>query len=257
MKQNILISISLVLLMMIFIVSGYQIIRIFKEYKIGEDTYARLEKYVKLYEQNLNLSEQGEINDPIVNFDELKDINEDIVGWIYCDGTVINYPVVKTNDNIFYLNHLFDKSINSSGCIFLDSRNKSEFLDQHNIIYGHHMKNNTMFSSLVEYKSQEYYDEHPQMLLLTPEKNYKIEIFAGYVSNIEDNAWNLKFSSDEEFEKWIEQTIKKSCFNSDIVPVRTDRIITMSTCSYEFDNARFVVLGVLKSLSPEERIIVK
>lgn len=246
MKRNILLSILLVLLMIVFWGSGYQIIKIFKEYKVGKDTYIHLEKYVEIDEQNSNLSELGERREPIVNFDKLKAINEDIVGWIYCDGTVINYPVVRANDNTFYLNHLFDKSINSSGCIFLDSRNKSDFLDQHSIIYGHHMKNNTMFSSLIGYKSQEYYDEHPQMLLITPEKNYKIEIFAGYVSSIEDNAWDLKFSSDEEFEKWIDQAIKKSGFNSDIVPVSTDRIITMSTCSYEFDNARFVVLGVLK-----------
>ncbi len=102
-----------------------------------------------------------------------------------------------------------------------------------------------MFHSLMEYKSQEYYDEHPTVLFLTPEANYEVKIFAGYVASVDADAWAVGFSSDSEFEEWIQRAKECSCFTSEIVPAATDRILTLSTCSYEFNNARFVLLGVI------------
>lgn len=102
-----------------------------------------------------------------------------------------------------------------------------------------------MFSSITKYKHQAYYDEHPELLLMTPEQNFKIELFSGYVANVEDEAWQLIFDSEEDRAVWIERTIEKSTFNSPVIPAATDKIITLSTCSYEFDNARYVLTGVL------------
>ena len=178
-------------------------------------------------------------------YEALHEVNSDIVGWIYLEGSEINYPIAQSGDNSYYLKHLFDKSSNSSGCIFLDCRNASDFTDKHSIVYGHHMKNGTMFSGLDSYKSQEYYDTHPQIMLLTPEQNYVIEIFAGYVASVEDDAWQVDFGSEDDFEEWIGQSIDRSCFAGSVAPAATDRIITLSTCSYEFNNARFVLLGVI------------
>lgn len=153
--------------------------------------------------------------------------------------------VQKDKKRRTYLKHMFDGSYNSAGCIFLDCRNSSDFTDENNIIYGHHMKNNSMFSSITKYKQQAYYDEHPELLLMTPEQNFKIELFSGYVANVEDEAWQLIFDSEEDRAVWIERTIEKSTFNSPVIPAATDKIITLSTCSYEFDNARYVLTGVL------------
>ena len=155
----------------------------------------------------------------------------------------INYPVVQGADNQYYLKHLFNGKWNSSGCIFLDSRNTPDFSDRHSIIYGHHMKNGTMFSGLTEYKKQEFYDAHPTVLLLTPEKNIRIEIFAGYVAGVSDKAWEIALGSDKEFGDWLEAAEERSCFESEVPFAVTDRIVTLSTCSYEFDNARFVLVG--------------
>ena len=96
----------------------------------------------------------------------LKEINEDCVAWIYIEDTAINYPVVQGSDNSFYLKHLIDGKWNSAGCIFLDFRVDSNISDRHSIIYGHHMKDGTMFSGLTKYKKQDYYEAHPEGLLI-------------------------------------------------------------------------------------------
>lgn len=238
--------------------AGWKIWEIESEYQSGEETYADVGNLVVLptdppdsdtkppegtTEENPTESDQTEW--PIVDFASLQEINSDVVGWIYIEGTEINYPVVQGEDNSFYLKHLLTGEWNSAGCIFLDSRNSEDFSDMNSVIYGHHMKNGTMFSGLDSYKNQEFYDGHPTVFLMTPDQNYKIEIFAGYVASIEDDAWQLGFTA-ADFEDWLLAATARSCFTSEITPAVTDRIVTLSTCSYEFKNARFVIHGVIK-----------
>lgn len=242
----------------IFIAGALQAYRQVQEYSEGISSYTELEQYIELPvdpednqedRQNENQSGENEPDPdwPAVDFSALSEVNPDIVAWIYIEDTEINYPVVQGKDNQHYLKHLFSGEWNSSGCIFLDSRNSPDFSDRHSIIYGHHMKNGTMFSGLTEYKKQEFYDAHPTILLMTPNQNFTIEVFAGYVANVKDDVWRISFSSDMEFEEWIQNAKEHSCFESGIVPAVTDRIITLSTCSYEFDNARFVLMGRIVS----------
>jgi len=239
--------------------SGWKIWQLQKEYKDGADLYDEVSQFVVIPPEPSESKEPdnsapietqydetaSDILWPEIDFNALREINSDIVGWIYIEGTEINYPIVQGEDNSYYLKHLFSGEWNSSGCLFLDSRNALDFSDIHSVIYGHHMKNGSMFSGLDNYKRQDYYDEHQNALLLTPDGNYQITFFAGYVASVEDDAWKLGFRSDE-FENWYSRAIEKSCFQSDTVPAVTDRIITLSTCSYEFNNARFVVLGILQ-----------
>lgn len=238
-------------------VSVWQIYRQLHEYSEGADSYEELSEFIDLPEVPelppdiiSEESQYEETADPIqwpeVDFASLREINPDIVGWLYIEGTQINYPVVQGEDNQYYLKHLFSGEWNNSGCIFLDCRNAADFSDSHSIIYGHHMKNGAMFCDLDHYKQQEFYDAHPYALLVTPEVNYQIEFFAGYVASVADSAWELGFSTDAEFEDWLDLARERSCFTSDIVPAATDRILTLSTCSYEFENARFVLLGRIK-----------
>lgn len=95
------------------------------------------------------------------------------------------------------------------------------------------------------YKEQAYYDEHPQLLLVTPDANYVIELFAGYVASVQDDAWEIAFGNEKVLGEWISAATEKSKFESAVHPLSTDQIITLSTCSYEFDNARFVAVGTL------------
>lgn len=185
---------------------------------------------------------------PQVDFDALRAINPDVVGWLVIDGTSINYPVVQGTDNQYYLRHLFTGEYNVSGCIFLDSRNAGDFSDQHSILYGHHMGNGTMFNGLMDYKEQAFYDAHPTALLLTPAANYEIKFFSGYVANVRADAWQVEFGSEGKFTDWLQAVEAKSVFQNDMEPSLEDRVLTLSTCSYEFENARFVLHGVLTSL---------
>jgi len=234
------------------IFSGYKLCREYSEQQESIDIYTDLEKFVSVPDEapnTTNPSESGETTPayvgPAIDFDELKKINDDCVAWIYIEDTDINYPIVQGSDNSYYLKHLIDGKWNSSGSIFMDSRVSADISDRHSIIYGHHMKNGTMFSGLTKYKEQEYFDEHPEGWLITPEGTYRIEFFAGYVANVKSVAWDLEFESDADFETWIKEAQKQSWFTSPFSPAVTDRILTLSTCSYEFDNARYVLHGIV------------
>lgn len=239
----------------IFALGAFQVYRQLREYDEGTASYTDIEQYVSHQdpeddqneEQDETRSgEEPETNWPSVDFTALAEINPDIVAWIYIEDTEINYPVVQGSDNQYYLKHLFSGEWNSLGCIFLDTRNAPDFSDPNSIIYGHHMKNGTMFSGLTEYKKQEFYNAHPTILIMTPEQNFRIEVFAGYVANVKDNAWKVDFGTDTAFEEWQKFVKEHSCFDSEITPAATDRIVTLSTCSYEFDNARFVLFGIIQ-----------
>ena len=213
----------------------------------NEKVYKKLQKEVVKQESKEEepQTEESHVEIPI-DFAQLQAQNPDIYAWIQIDGTEINYPVVQGTDNQYYLKHLFEGKWNSSGCIFLDSRVAEDLSDRHSIIYGHHMKNGSMFSGLTKYKEQQYYEAHPSGYLLMPDENYTIEFFAGYVASANADAWNLDFESDEEYMAWIDRAIEQSCFESPVRPVADSRIVTLSTCSYEFKNARFILLGIIK-----------
>lgn len=179
---------------------------------------------------------------PVVDFVALKSINSDCVAWIRIDGTEIDYPVVQGHDNSFYLKHLFGGEWNGAGCIFLDSRVEPDLSDRHSVLYGHHMKNGTMFSDIADYKDQTYYENHATGMILTPSKNYWIEFFAGYVAGADDeNAWKVTFATEDEYVDWLNETVGRSWFKSEVIPTAEDRVITLSTCSYEFNKCPLCV----------------
>ena len=268
--------IALSLFGVVAIVALIAIIGIFLEYAIGKSTYEGLEQYVFLPEEqnrvtpakeedtkpshteqnkNSSISETADSTEeqviyygesPQVDFAALRSKNSDVIGWIYGPGTVINYPVVKGTDNEFYLTHMFDGRENKCGSIFMDSLNEADFSNANSILHGHHMKNGTMFASLMKYESQSYYDSHPVFWLTTPEKSYRVEIFSGFVTSVDSEVWQLSFATEEEHQKWLDKMVADSAFESEIKPSVNDHILTLSTCSYEYDDARFVVLGILR-----------
>lgn len=198
-------------------------------------------------QENLSQRSENETVPIIVDFDVLCRGNQDIVGWLYCADSIINYPVVQGDDNDYYLHHLLDESENSSGTLFVDFRNAEDFSDWHTIIYGHNMRNDTMFGTLTEYSSQEYYDAHPVMYLLTPMQNYKIELVAGYVTSFNSEIYGIK-NCIEERNTLLQTALDKSDFKSAADINDDDQLITLSTCSYEYENARYVLIGVLREI---------
>lgn len=235
-------------------IAGYQIMKARNEYQSGESVYSELQELVRKPDptpsdtlESTNPSQSD--TEPILSsfdFSALQSINEDVVGWMQIEDCGLDYPIAQGSDNAYYLTHLFDKTYNSSGCIFLDYRCNPDFSDRNSVIFGHHMKNGTMFSGLGLYKKQTFYEEHSTYLLHTLQADLTIEIFAGYVANLQDDAWRITFTDDEDFDAWIEKRIKQSVIQCNLTPTDNDRIVTLSTCSYEFDNARFVLFGVIR-----------
>ena len=184
-KNKLLLGSLTAVLLAVMSFSAWKIWVIRSEYHAGEAAYEDISHMISLPQkaavpQPSATSESGGAETqpdedytvwPEVDFAALREINPDIVAWIYIEGTKINYPIVQGEDNSYYLKHLFSGEWNGSGCIFLDFRNDASFADRHSIIYGHHMKNGTMFTDLDKYKKQEFFDEHPIALLITPDKN--------------------------------------------------------------------------------------
>ena len=246
--------ICILLILALLAVLGYclwQIVGITDEYQAGEQAYEELEQYFVMPEtvpvETADTEETVEaetapvqIQWPEVDFEALAQVNSDIVGWLYIPGTVINYPVVQGADNEYYLKHLFNGKTNSSGCIYLDCGAEGDFTSMNSVLHGHHMKNGSMFAGICKYKDQSYFDEHPTAMLLTPDGNYQVEFFSGYVCEVTADAWDYDFD-----ESWLDKRIRSSYFAAEVTPTMDDRILTLSTCSYEFKDARFVLHGIL------------
>lgn len=177
---------------------------------------------------------------PSIDFDVLRAVNPDLIGWIYIPDTRINYPIVKReNDNNYYLSHLFDGSENKTGCIFLDTR--CSLGDPHILIHGHNMANGSMFRDLNLFRSREFLDSHPTFWILTPERNYEVTIFACSVVDLGSGVWQLEFPDDSQKQSWLSICQREASLRTGVIPSPSDQIVTLSTCSYEFDQARWIV----------------
>ncbi len=272
MKNKIILPLLFVLFAAVAIFAGYKVLDTLLDYGEGENAYDSLRQNVSVSAEDSenalspkpdpddkeSASPQEEVQPeetpdphegidfPEVDFRLLSIMNEDIIGWIYMENSPIDYPIVQGEDNDEYINKLPDGKYNSAGSIFMDYRNSPDFSDRHTIIYGHRMNNNSMFGTIVNYKNQSWYDEHPRCFIMTAEENYVVEIFAGYVASLDEEAWKLDFESDEEFEQWLSEAMARSCFESDVVPEQGERIISFSTCNRMNGYTRFILLGVLR-----------
>ena len=174
-----------------------------------------------------------------VDFESLYELNEDVIAWIYCANTKINYPIVQANDNDYYLYRLLDGTTNSNGSIFMDYRNAADFTDENTLIYGHHMQTGAMFGALINYKKQSFYEEHPYIYIITPDQTYRLDLFAGCVVDSISDVYSKALSDSQ-----INELIANSTFDANISDP-SHNIVTLSTCTYEYDDARYVVLGEL------------
>lgn len=166
------------------------------------------------------------------DFNELKQINKEVQGWIQVNGTNINYPYVQASDNDFYLNHSFDKSSNGAGWIFMDYRNNPQEFDKNTIIYGHGRSNTSMFGTLKNIlKSSWFKDSNNYVIkLATEQENSLWEVFSVYKIPTTSDYLQIKFSSDEEFQNFANKLIERSAYNFNTSVNSTDKIITLSTC---------------------------
>lgn len=168
-------------------------------------------------------------------------MNNDLVGWVRIPGTAIDYPVVKTDNNDFYLNHNIHKQPARAGTIFMDFRNSGTAKEPHTILYGHNMKDGSMFRDLMKYKEKDFFNKNSIIEFDTLYEKMKWEIFSVYVTATDFNYIQTYFPTRNDFGIFLNSIKERSLFKRDIVVAVEDKILTLSTCSYEFTDARFVV----------------
>ena len=239
---------ALVLCLGMVIFCGSQLAGIFLEYKEGTDEYDELKKYVEKelpdvpYNEDTSAEEGEEVREQRIAFEELKAQNEDVIGWIEIPDTEISYPLMQGDDDQYYLKHTFSGNKNSAGSIFVEYQNKPDLTDRHTIIYGHNMKNGSMFGGLKEYRNASYLVDHPMVYIDLEDGTHAYQIFSCYETPANSNTYTIGFASqpDGRYEQFVQTLKNSSAYDTGIDVSKNDRVITLSTCTKRSEN-RFVV----------------
>lgn len=165
------------------------------------------------------------------NLDALRQVNPQVTGWIRIPGTSIHYPITQTEDNSYYLTHTWEGEPNYCGAIFLETMNSADFSDFNTIIYGHNMRNGSMFAGLHDYTTLSHWAEHPYVYLVTDEGVLRYEIFSSYNAAVDSKTYGLSFRQSQTREEFIAMALENSDIDTGLVPATTDRILTLSTCT--------------------------
>lgn len=178
---------------------------------------------------------------------EMQETYPDAIGWIYVPNTNINYPIMQGEDNDFYLTHGTDGRSLKCGCIELDYRCENRFQNNFNLLYGHNMKNGSLFANVCRFEDKSYYDSHPYGWVYTADSVYRLDFFSVAVTDWYDEIYNGFRSLDE----WAPHLKEISRIYANVGLTEQDRLVLLSTCSYEFDNARTVLTGRLVEMESD------
>ena len=190
-----------------------------------------------------------------VDFRSLTNVGENVIGWIYCEDTVINYPVVCGVDNEYYLERDYRGVYDPSGSIFSDAANRRGFEDSNTILYGHHMQDMSMFASLKYWLDQEYYDRHPVMWLMTPAQNYRVELFSAYPTTADSDTYAIFRTPGPELDRYLQNAVLSSTIRTSVELDPNSKYVLLSTCAYSSELARSVLHGKLVpvDVAPDRR----
>lgn len=253
----------------VFIFSGYTLYGFYKEYKAGTDEYNALnnnytdevetEDYSTLENDDASQRVAGkevrnvvwngqEMTVPVmknpIDFESLQQQNDELIGWLKVRALDISYPVMQAEDNEFYLHRTFEKEYNFAGCIFLNCDNKSDFTDMNSIVYGHNMKNGSMFGKIKEFQDEEVFNKSKYFWIYTKDLIFQYRIFSVAVVNNSGLAYQT-FYTKEKFQELLDYAYENSEVDTSGVEVTPDdKIVTLSTCTGD-DATRRVVFGKL------------
>jgi len=234
-------KIIFVIALIIFIGSAYKLYTIWNEYHKNSIAYEEVREYSP---ENVVTEKNEEKNYKFnpEDYQKLFEINSDLKGWITIPNTEVNYPLVQTQDNSYYLTHNFSKEENDGGAIFIASENLKPLEDRNTIIHGHHMKDGSMFASLNKYKEPEFIENNKKIYISTKDEVFEYEIFSVYVEEASSDPYKYSFASDEEYVNYLKGLNERSYTRIDTNEfTKDDKIITLSTCSYEVTDGRLLV----------------
>ncbi len=280
----------LLVLMAIFLFSSGNLIYHLIEYRQGEETYREAENLVQLPDfsdfptpapvptatsiptVSPSLGESGipqpsesveptptptPYTDPYadalsaMDFTALREANPEVIGWILIPGTTVSYPLLQGEDNEYYLNHTWKGRWSSVGAIFMECRNSPDLTDFHTIVYGHNMRNGSMFGALQSYRDQSFLTAHPSVYLTVDSGTYRYDIFSVYQAEVDSNTYQLGFPREGVREIFLADCAGRSVIETGVTPQTYDRILTLSTCTnIGGKNIRWVVQAVLPGEPP-------
>lgn len=243
-----LIIILVALAVMIFALA--RLIMIYRDYHGSEKTYQTLENdFVDTGEDEDTGKSTGQWSDDVqISFEALRKENPDIIAWIRFDNqddVHISYPVLYSGDNTTYLRSDIYGNYHIAGCIFLEGMNSPDLSDYHSIIYGHNMKNTTMFGDLKRYRNEDdFYDDNQYFSIYTEDTIYRYQIFSYHDVDDDSDVYTVGFGPDDEYQEFLDSLAADSYKDTGIHPQKDSRIVTLSTCTSAGEDKRFVVHAV-------------
>lgn len=243
-----------VLALCVLVFSLYNLIQIFLSYKEGTDEYDELRQYTAAVtpaaeqpqtDDSSSVEEQPAQPPLTVDFASLQAINPDVKGWLYIETLDISYPIVQGADNDEYLHTTYEGNSNYAGSIFVDYQNSGDFSDCNTIVYGHNMKNQSMFGKLKFFKERESYKDSVYFWILTPEGNYRYQAFSAFYTDAVSDAYTLFSGPGEAFTQYQADMAARSEIPLEVPAMdENSKIVTLSTCAARDSSQRFVVQGV-------------
>lgn len=257
-KNNRIHKIILLVLILMVAVSGIGVLNRYLEDRRAEEEYRRLAEVARQTTEAVTegpAETEGTVPQPEtepeteaayvspIDFEALAKVNPDVIGWIRIPDTNVDYPIVQTDDNDKYLHTSFEGEESVSGAVYLDFESDSDMMGFNNILYGHNMKNGSMFKDIVNYKDQSYFDEHQYFEIYTPERTIRLKAISCYYAKAEPIVRKTRFKTRESYEAFIKEMIKPCpWYETPEFPI--DSLYTLVTCSYEVNDARTLLFAV-------------
>lgn len=240
--QKVISSLVTIVCLAVFIYASSGLFNAFMDYYKNRKMMSEVQDIYYEFD-SADTAQAAESNEIRSGFEELLKQNEDVIGWITIDDTQVDYPILHSSDNIEYLTENYYGNQSRAGSIFMDFRNDITSSNLNTVIYGHRMKDGSMFQQLTKFLDQEFFESHRTFEYDTLYESYEAEIFAVYHTLTDFNYIATDFSSDEEYENLLADIQEKSLFQTDIEVSADDPIITLSTCDYKLDadDGRLVV----------------
>lgn len=250
-KGRIIINLILIIALVVFAVSAFQLAKIGKGYLSGRSEYDKVRKLAITQDTGDDTTDNGEDGSGTdgfrVDFSKLLEINSDTIGWIRFpqEPSQISYPVVQGKNNSEYLKKTFSANDNTLGTIFMDAGNNKEFSDRNTLIYGHRMRDGSMFRHLQDYEDKSFWEKNPYFYIYTVDgRVLKYHIYSvGQVLDTSD-TYQIGFESDEAYQSFLDMTKSTALYDTGVEVTTQSQIVTLSTCTSASDNHRFVVRGV-------------
>lgn len=241
-KNKLKIIFALILIMVITII----IIGFYKKYRTNNN------KLIKDIKEDTSEIINKNNTDRIKKLCKLQKINSDIVAWLQIENSNINYPVLQCDNNEYYMTHTYNKEYSKDGSLFLDKDYDWSIPSTNLLIYGHNnIGSKEMFAELVNYKDENYYNEHKTIRLTTNKEDAEYEIIAVFLSRVyyksEKNVFRYYYfinaNNEQEFNNYVENSKKASIYNIEATAKYGDQLLTLSTCEYSQEDGRLAVVA--------------